>query len=396
MAAEMMKVTRDGKMVREVPVERIPLDYPGLEGRAEACMGRTRNGDIWAAVGFNIAGGRPGTGANPERLYHSTDGGRTWTGRFLAPTGDERMCGFTVLTDDTLLLAVSGMGDVKMYRSTDLGRSWDPPATIPPDPFETIGEGFLSLTQLRDGTVLFPVARYDRKPEGVPNESPQYVFRSDDGGRTWHGGGDLADAGVEAVGQGPERRWPGMGGTFPGCLETHLLELASGKVLAAFRYSGFQQPWHREKVKEWGGDPKGDVTGRLFKHVFLGDSDDGGRTWTDLRPVLDPEGRPLLLLGECHGQLAQLPDGRVVLVNDRRYPFPLHADNDVRGRVSDDDGRTWSPEAYQVATGMGYPASVALDDGTIVTVTGNTQLDDRVRPIGPWSAQAVRWRLPEQ
>jgi hypothetical protein len=393
MVAQKMKVTLKGEMVREADVERTPLDYPGLQGRAEACMGRTQNGDIWAAVGFNTGGGWPGTGANPERLFRSTDDGRTWTGRPLGPTGDERLCGFTVLADDTLLLAVWGLGDVKFHRSTDLGESWESPAILSPAPFEAIGEGFLSLTQLRDGTVLFPVARYNRKPEGVPNEHPQHVFRSEDGGRTWYGGGDPEDSDFEAIGEGPERSWPGVGGTFPGCLETHLLELASGRVLAAFRYSGFQQPWHRDKVEEWGGDPEGDGIGRLFKHVFLGESDDGGRTWRDLRPVLDSNGTPLLMLGECHGQLVQVPDGRVVLVNDRRYPYE---EGDVRARVSDDEGRTWSPEVYQVSSGAGYPASVALEDGTIVTVTGNSQLDRHgVEGDLAGSAQAVRWRLPD-
>ena len=62
-------------------------------------MGRMRNGDIRAADGFNTGGGWPGTGANPKRLFRSADGGRSWTGRPLAPTGDERMCGFTVLAE---------------------------------------------------------------------------------------------------------------------------------------------------------------------------------------------------------------------------------------------------------------------------------------------------------
>jgi hypothetical protein len=49
---------------------------------------------------------------------------------------------------------------------------------------------------------------------------------------------------------------------------------------------------------------------------------------------------------------------------------------------------------YHVSDGIGYPSSVALTDGTIVTITGATKLDASFRPIGEWRAQAIRWRLP--
>ena len=130
--------------------------------------------------------------------------------------------------------------------------------------------------------------------------------------------------------------------------------------------------------------------GRLFKHVFLGDSPDGSRTWEHLRPLSDAEGRPLLVFGECHGQLVELPDGRVVLVHDRRYPYDK---GETIGRVSEDGGKAWSRYVYHLSEGSGYPASVALDDGTIVTVVGNTRLDAQSRPIEPWRVQSVRWRL---
>ena len=94
----------------------------------------------------------------------------------------------------------------------------------------------------------------------------------------------------------------------------------------------------------------------------------------------------MLEFGEPHGQLVQVPDGRVVLVHDRRYPYQ-HAH--TRARISNDEGRTWEPEIYHVSDGMGYPASVALPDGTVVTITGNTKLDASFRPIGKWRVQAM-------
>ena len=102
MGTNLMQATLNGQIVRELPAERIELDYPGLTARGEVCMGRTRKGDIWAAIGFNTGAGGAGGHTNPERLFHSADDGRTWTSRPMEPTGEQRMCAFTVLVCMTL------------------------------------------------------------------------------------------------------------------------------------------------------------------------------------------------------------------------------------------------------------------------------------------------------
>ena len=127
---------------------------------------------------------------------------------------------------------------------------------------------------------------------------------------------------------------------------------------------------------------------------MLADSVDGGRSWTNLRPVWRYVGGASVLgFGEAHGHLVQVSDGRVVLVHEKRYP---PADFDVRARVSNDDGQTWGGEIYHLSDGAGYGASVVLADDTIVTVCGNTPLRKDGRPVteGSWSAHAIRWRLP--
>lgn len=63
-----------------------------------------------------------------------------------------------------------------------------------------------------------------------------------------------------------------------------------------------------------------------------------------------------------------------MLVHDRRYPYDR---GETIGRVSEDGGKTWLRKGYHISDGSGYPASVALNDGTIVTVVGNTQRDPR-------------------
>ena len=385
-------VERNGKL-EFMPCQRIPLDYPDQPGRGEVCMGRTRNGEIYAAAGASVGAG--GDKAKPsQRLFKSSDGGRSWTSRPIDFAGVNSLVAFTVLADDTLLFAGSDLyGErdcICFHQSVDGGQTWEKAGVIAAEPFEQIGEGFLSLTQLKDGTILFPVCRWNKAPEGTHPPFPQHVFRSTDGGATWQGGGGLKDADVTAEGDGPASRWPGSGGTFPGCFETHIIELADGKLLAVFRYSGSPLPWHKDMIEKWGGKSEPDGIGRFFKHAFLGDSSDGGRTWENLRPLFDAEGKPLLVLGECHGQLVKLPDGRVVLVHDLRYPYVKQA---TIGRVSADGGKTWSRDVYHLSDGGGYAASAVLDDGTIVTVTGNTRTDPTAKPIEPWSVQAVRWRV---
>ena len=40
------------------------------------------------------------------------------------------------------------------------------------------------------------------------------------------------------------------------------------------------------------------------------------------------------------------------MVHDRRYPYD---GGETRAKVSEDDGLTWRPETYHLATGHGYP-----------------------------------------
>ena len=241
--------------------------------------------------------------------------------------------------------------------------------TIRAHPFSRIGEDFLSLTQPQDGTVLFPVCRWTPGPESRLEWTVFHhsVFRSSDGGQSWISGAR----------------------TFEGVFEAHLLEVEAGKLLGAFRFSGGYRDWHRLKARLWGAAAEPDVVGRIFKQVFLGTSRDGGLTWQDFRPVADRRGRPLPVFGETHGQLVKLHDSRVVLVSDHRYPYEKA---ETVAWVSPDGGRIWSPNKYHLSLGAGYPASVALPDGTVVTVVGSTRMDRRGAALETPAVQAVRWK----
>ena len=369
-------VERGGKIVDQLAVERIRLEFPELEARGEGYVSLDSQGDIWAAVTYNTPAKEQGT-LGPERLFRSGDEGKTWSSRILPlPTG-YRCMAFTVLRNDTFLL-LSGVpnavkGDaaraaMQLYTCSDKGKTWEPVAKITSNPFEQIGEGALSLTQLTDGTVLLPVTRWNDAADGE-RKSLHSVYFSSDRGRSL------------------SVSYP----TFPDCYETHVIEHQSGKLLGAFRHQRKRRPSESiDEIEALGGSPEHDYA--VFKHVFLGDSDDGGKTWKNFRPLLDRNGRALLTFGEAHGQLVQVPDGRVVLVHDCRYPYEQ---GETRARVSHDGGKTWDPKVFHLSFGHGYPSSVALPDGTIVTVTGSTAYSSSATARSKWTADAIRWRLPD-
>lgn len=391
-------VTRDGAVINRLQCERIDLPYPDAPPTHQVLneLGRTRNGDFYVAT-------------SAGKMFHSSDGGRSWTS-WNVQLGDQAGIGpFCVLADDTFLAARENC----FFHSPDKGRTWKAISELKSDPFDRVDINF--LTQLRDGTVLSPVNRYNLNAtagQGTTvaySQENQYVFRSNDQGRSWKGGGDanfwrtLTDAGLDPAAVSLQSRFPGTGGTFPGCWETQVTELADGRLIAAFRYSGKPAPWHLRKSQEWGMEVvrqrlAGVVPGvaeddRILKYVFLGDSYDGGKTWQSLRPVLDAKGKSVLYYGSLHGQVVQVPDGRLVLIHVRRYP---RENQQVLARVSEDDGKTWLRDEYRIIYGSGYPRSLVLEDGTIVTVSGSTLTTPGGRPPkgGRYSAQCVRWRLP--
>ena len=381
-----LAVTIGDRIVDRLPCERIRLEYdwPWKTHQIGTGIGRTRDGTLFASL--------------DRVMFESSDQGRTWAGWEIDVPSS--IAAFLVLADDSMLMARcnDARNAIDFHRSTDRGRTWAAISTLSAKPFGQIGEGVLALTQLRDGTLLFPVCRWEPQPEGVPNRFPQHVFRSTDGGRTWAGGGDAEfwtdptrpESIVKA--STAQTNWPGEGGTFPGCLETHVLELADGNMLAAFRYSGYPTPWHKDKVEAWGGKDASDGIGRFFKQVFTADSTDAGRSWQNLRPLWDEQKRSVVIFGETHGQLVQTPDGRVVVVHDYRYPYEQAQ---VTAHVSDDGGKTWQPHRYHISFKFGYPSSIALEDGTIITVTGDKPIGvDPGLEVLPFSAQVIRWRLP--
>ena len=110
-------------------------------------------------------------------------------------------------------------------------------------------------------------------------------------------------------------------------------------------------------------------------------SEDGGATWQGLRDT-GVKGHPPDLL--------RLQDGRILLSYGHR-----HAPLGVRAVVSSDEGETWDLEHIWAlregggSSDLGYPHSVQLGDGTVVTVYYF------VEPDGMQFVGCTRWRVPE-
>ncbi len=134
-------------------------------------------------------------------------------------------------------------------------------------------------------------------------------FKSDDDGRTWQRGSII----------GPRHN------------ETDIFPLGDGEWLAAARIDKME----------------------LVRSV------DNGLTWGEAQPVT--------IRNEINGHLMRLEDGRLLL----SYGVRVANRKGVCAKTSSDDGKTWSDPVRLAVTlnnaDCGYPASVQLPNGNIVT-----------------------------
>lgn len=196
-----------------------------------------------------------------------------------------------------------------LIRSTDGGISWGPRV-------DTLVNSPHGPIQLADGRLLYPGKHLwsDTKTIGVAE--------SDDDGQTWRWLAEIPTRGGDSV--------------VDGYHELHGVEVEPGRVIVQVRN-------HNK--------PDAGTT-------LQAESSDGGRTWTAPHSI-GVWGLPSHLL--------KLRDGRLLMsYGHRRPPFGNQA------RLSGDGGTSWGEPLIISGDGingdLGYPSTVQLDDGRLVTV----------------------------
>ena len=142
--------------------------------------------------------------------------------------------------------------------------------------------------------------------------------------------------------------------------EPHVVELKNGKLVVMIRY----QPKDRSQ-----------------SHLRQSESKDGGKTWS-ISHKTDIWGYPPHLIQLKNGWL-------LVSYGVRREPFGEMA------CISKDGGETWETDKEiliqsAMNSDLGYPASLQLDDGSILTVY--YQIDKKGEKT---SLLCTHWRLNE-
>lgn len=144
--------------------------------------------------------------------------------------------------------------------------------------------------------------------------------------------------------------------------EPHVVEYENGKLFGVYRAHNAKNP-------------------DLRTTMFFTSSSDGGKTWETLRPS-GIDGLP--------PHLIKLTDGRILLTYSRR-----NEPNQIEAVISSDGGKTFGEtiviekfpqHAYE--GDFGYPASVELKDGSILTVYYAIYGDDK-KP----SIMYTKWKI---
>ena len=295
-------------------------------------------------------------------IWHSIDEGLTW--QQIDTRGDELYGAGTALhclTDGSLLLHTG-----TLYRSADGGTSWRRiacPAVGVVRNIVTHTDGTLEIygahTDWHAGhepppeTLQGIATGYRQKSAGARVDRRNWRTRSTDAGETWS---PLELLHEEDHQINDDLDWESLQPTLH---EASVLTLSASHLLAATRRT----------------DPQ---------RTVLIESRDAGATWSAPRELLGS--------GEIHGHLLDLGDGRI-LCTYARHELP----RGIYAIVSDDRGATWDVDhptllAHSLAEFYGWPTSIRMDDGTIMTSYTIKGYEETTH-VNDSATEVVRWAL---
>lgn len=215
-----------------------------------------------------------------------------------------------------------------IIRSTDGGKSWS--VRIP-----TIVNSPHGPIQLKDGRLLYAGKQLWTEDQKIG------VAESKDDGQTWQWLAEIPARKADVV---------------KSYHELHAVEAADGTLIA--------------QIRNHNAASKGET--------LQSESTDGGKTWSEPHAI-GVWGLPSHLL--------RLRDGRLVMTyGHRRKPFGNQA------RISTDNGKTWGEPIILSGDGiggdLGYPSTVELADGTLLTVWYETMKEPKLAVL-----RQATWRL---
>lgn len=339
---------------------------------------RRQNGELW----LSWSGGRE-SHVCPFGQVHamtSKDNGATWTWpRVLLDTAtDDRDSGVLETTKGTLI--------VSTFTSLAYESSFKKAAAMA----ELTDKGWVSKAMPAERYAKWRAAHERLSDEERKAELGEWVIRSTDGGKSWstriptivnspHGPIQLKDGRLlyagkqlwtedkkigmaESKDDGQTWQWLAEIPTRKGDTATHTyhelhaVEAADGTLITQIRN-------HNENGKG---------------ETLQTESKDGGKTWSEPRSI-GVWGLPSHLL--------RLRDGRLLMTyGHRRKPFGNQA------RISSDNGQTWSEPMILSGDGiggdLGYPSTVELADGTLLSVWYETMKDPKLAVL-----RQATWRL---
>jgi len=344
-----------------------PMPEPGtMGGGLFPVLAQLKEGGLAAVTRT----GAPHIGSGGElSLSVSTNGGSTWSEPSVAARGDvandldcrDGALGVAGNGDLVLAYGLDGRHDaegrpskrpvpnlaMRITRSTDRGQTWGAPRELPsPEPAVML-HPYGQMRRLDDsGLVLnargwYTPEAYAQRPD-LPSRL-SYLYRSDDHGNRWH---DSQLIGADKT-------------------ETAFLSLDEMNWLAYVR------------------TPQGPSQ--------IARSADGGRTWHGWAPALDgSEGTRRF---RHPGSIARLRNGNVLITyGHRQHPFGVRAIISRDGGSSFDTDREYVLADSYLHEDCGYPSTVCLADGTVVTLAYTVfDLDNP-----DWGTCCIAYRYPQE